>query len=181
MDTETDLRKQNLIVKSECPQIFLSNLWTSFHVLSRDAAEAFTAGKNQTHYCSYANKLASFLQRRISSAISSGLSRACPFHVHFVVPSVTALFSVHLPGEKVLVQIKATEKVPVPACCGHLLITSHRTSLQCFLQGWPTQLKKKPSFLIMCSLTARWDESALRVKKENVGVSGQKRLKFFAP
>lgn len=63
--------------------------------------------------------------------------------------------------------------------------TSHRTSLQCFLRVWPTQLKNNLfnmiSFLIVCSLTARWDESALRDQKENVAVRGQKRLKFFAP
>lgn len=78
--------------------------------------------EKKPHYCSYVNKPACFLQGRISSAISSGLSQACPFHVQFVVPSVTALLSsVHLQGEKIPVQIKATAKVPVPACCGPLL------------------------------------------------------------
>lgn len=173
MDTGTDLHKHNLIPKPECPQIFLSNLWTHFHVLSRDAAEASAAGKKKIkNYCSYENKFACFLQGRISKVFSS-LSIPCAF--------CSAKFLLCAPQGG---QGPCADQGPHSCLlCSSPPTTSHTTSLQYFLQGWPTQLKKnlKISFLIMYSLTASWDESALRYQKGNVALSGQKSLNSLLP
>lgn len=120
----------------------LDTLSSPNNELSRDAAEAFTAGQNL-----------------IIAPLKTNWPVSCREELARLPQPVHSMCILLCQGS-----LKGQKRSPLLAA--HR--TSHTTPLQCFLHAWHAQLEKKIkiSFFMMHSSTASWGENALRYQRK---------------